>query len=225
MHVIVVASQKGGAGKTTLAAHLAVAAQVAGRGPVIMVDTDPQGTLTKWWERRTAETPALVGVEAPSLPASLDLLRSQGFKLAIVDTPPAIVASISAVVRCADLVLLPVRPSPADLWAAGATMDMAIEQKREFVFVVSAATRGATITTQACATLSEFGPVATVVHNRVSFAGAFASGQVVAEIEPKGQGATEIKELLAFVIKRFDAVTQGGDNVMTKRRTNAKRAA
>lgn len=207
MHVIVAASQKGGAGKTTLAAHLAVTAESAGHGPVILVDTDPQGTLTKWWELRRAESPALTAVDAMGLPGKLEQLRAQGFKLVIVDTPPAITDSIEAVIGCADLVIMPVRPSPADLWAIGATMAMAVDQGRQFAFVVSAATRGASITTQACAALSKHGHVAAVIHNRVSFAGAFASGQVVGEVEPKGQGATEIADLLAAVLERLHAST------------------
>lgn len=218
MHVVVAASQKGGAGKTTLAAHFAVAAEAAGHGPVILVDTDPQGTLTKWWECREADTPALAAVDAGSLPAKIDQLRAQGFAMVVVDTPPAITASIQAVIGCADIVLMPVRPSPADLWAVGATVDLAINHGREFVFVISAATRGASITTQACSALSQHGPVATVIHNRVAFAGAFASGQTVSEIDPKGQGAAEIIELLSFVLKRLDVHTPLRKHARTKAR-------
>jgi chromosome partitioning protein len=221
MHIIVTASQKGGAGKTTLAAHLAVAAEAAGHGPVVLVDTDPQGTLTKWWERRKSEIPRLVAVDAGVLPAKIDQLRAQGFALVVIDTPPAITASIQAVIGCSDLVIMPVRPSPADLWAVGATTDMAVEQGREFIFVVSAATRGASITTQACTALSKHGTVATVIHNRVSFAGAFASGQVVAEIEPRGQAAAEVVELLSVVMERLTASTPARKAARKKPRLHA----
>ena len=204
MQAIVLASQKGGAGKTTLAAHLAVALERAKRGPVVMIDTDPQGTLTKWWHEREADTPAMADVSIHDLPKRLPELGAAGFRLAVIDTPPAITASIRAVVGVADLVLLPVRPSPADLWAVGATLELCQQQKRDYAFVVTQATRGALMTVQAVAALSEHGAVADgIMHSRVAYAGALASGRTIQEIDPKGAGSGEIATLLAFVRKRM----------------------
>src|SRR5437763_974066 len=98
MKTIVLASQKGGAGKTTLAAHLAVAAEEAGEGPVAMIDTDPQGTLRTWWEKRQTPSPALADIPLKTLAKQIGDLRVRGVKLAIIDTPPAITASIQMVI-------------------------------------------------------------------------------------------------------------------------------
>src|SRR4051794_7603061 len=101
MHVIVLASQKGGAGKTTLAAHIAVAAELAGDGPTVLIDTDPQGSLSAWWNVREAQTPALAPTSVTDLPAKLRSLSGAGYRLAVVDTPPAITDAIGAVVQSA----------------------------------------------------------------------------------------------------------------------------
>jgi chromosome partitioning protein len=204
MQVIVLASQKGGSGKTTLAAHLAVAAEAAGDGPVVMLDTDPQATLTKWWQQREADSPQMAEVPITNLDAKLGELADTGFRIAIIDTPPAITSSIRAVIGVADLVLLPVRPSPADLWAVGGTLDLCKQQGKRHAFVVTQATRGALITVQAVAALSEHGTVSdAIIHGRVAYAGALTSGRVIQEVEPNGTGAGEIARLLAFVQTRI----------------------
>ena len=85
MQTIVFASQKGGSGKTTLAAHVAVQAYAAGFGSVAMVDTDPQGSLHSWWKMREDAMPALIRSNAESLAEDLERLRSQGHRLAVID--------------------------------------------------------------------------------------------------------------------------------------------
>jgi len=88
MQVLTIASQKGGTGKTTLSAHLAVEAELAGAGPVAVVDTDPQGSLAAWWNTRVAETPRVAAVNIAQIHAHLARLREQGINLVIIDTPP-----------------------------------------------------------------------------------------------------------------------------------------
>src|SRR3954451_13340593 len=124
MHVIVLASQKGGAGKTTLAAHIAVAAEMAVDGPTVLIDTDPQGSLSAWWNVRETQTPALAPTTIAELPAKITALAEAGYTVAVVDTPPAITEAIGAVVRSAGLVLIPTRPSPHDLRAVGSTVEL-----------------------------------------------------------------------------------------------------
>ena len=119
MKVIAVTSQKGGTGKTTLSGHLAVQAERTGMGPVVMIDCDPQGSLTNWWNYRQADTPILVQTSLAKLADDLGALRESGVKLVIIDTPPAITWTIVNVIKLADLVLIPVRPSPHDLAATG----------------------------------------------------------------------------------------------------------
>ena len=135
MDVVVVASQKGGAGKTTLTGHLAVAATQGRQDhPVVIIDTDPQGSLSSWWNRRRADTPAIsVLPNLQALPERVEELRRSGIALVIIDTPPAITNAIRGAMRVADLVVMPVRPSPHDLDAIGATIDLARQEKVEFV--------------------------------------------------------------------------------------------
>ena len=200
MHVIVLASQKGGAGKTTLAAHIAVAAEVAGDGPVVLIDADPQGSLSAWWNAREAQVPALAPTTIAELPAKLAALAEAGYALAIVDTPPAITEAISAVVRSADFVLIPTRPSPHDLRAVGRTVELVQGAGKPFVFAVTQAKPNARLTVQAVAALSEHGVVApAIVHDRVDYAGSMIDGRTVQETDQKGRSAAEMAELWKFV--------------------------
>ena len=99
MYVLVLASQKGGAGKTTLSRHLAVEAERAGEGPVVLIDADPQGGLAGWWNRRQAESPVFFASRLEDLPKHIKQARAGGFKLVIIDTPPQATSLIGAVVR------------------------------------------------------------------------------------------------------------------------------
>lgn len=200
MHVIVLASQKGGAGKTTLAAHIAVAAEVDGDGPTVLIDADPQGSLSAWWNVRDAQTPALAPATIAELPAKLAALAEAGYKIAVVDTPPAITEAIGAVLRSADFVVIPTRPSPHDLRAVGSTVELVQGAGKPFVFVVTQAKANARLTVQAMAALSEHGTVApAVVHDRVDYAGSMIDGRTVQETDAKGRSAGEMAELWRFV--------------------------
>jgi len=209
MKTLVLASQKGGAGKTTLAAHLAIEAERVGAGPAVLIDTDPQGSLAAWWNSRQAETPALAGAKLADLPAKLEALAAAGYKLAVIDTPPAITAAIRDVVKLADLVLIPTRPSPHDLRAVGSTVDIAQETGRPFAFAVTQAKPTARLTVQAVAALSAHGAVApAIVHDRVDYAASMVDGRSVQEVDAKSRSAQEIAGLFAFVQERMNAKTK-----------------
>jgi chromosome partitioning protein len=200
MKTLVIASQKGGAGKTTIAAHIAVAAELAKAGPVVLIDTDPQGSLSDWWNTREAKTPALATATLAELTAKLQALQAAGVALAIIDTPPAITEAIRDVVKQADFVLIPTRPSPHDLRAVGQTVDIAREANKPFAFCVTQAKPTARLTVQAVAALSAHGVVApSIVHDRVDYAASMVDGRTVVETDAKGRSSTEIKELLSFV--------------------------
>src|SRR5687768_18246999 len=111
MQTIVFAARKGGSGKTTLAAHLAIQAEMAGDGPVTLIDTDPQQSLSAWWNDRKGESPQLLELSLSQLPTELAKARAApGFVM--IDTPPLDSSVIASVIDVADLVVIPVKPSP-----------------------------------------------------------------------------------------------------------------
>jgi chromosome partitioning protein len=126
----------------------------------------------------------------------------------LIDTPPAITASISQVVAHADLVLVPTRPSPHDLRAVGATVDIAEHHGKPLIFVVNGATPRARITGEAAVALSQHGTVAPVtLHHRVDFAASMVDGRTVGEVMAKSQSAKEIRELWLYVQARLSRLT------------------
>src|SRR5947209_18356582 len=110
MRVLALASQKGGSGKTTLSGHLAVQAQLAGAGPVVLIDIDPQGSLADWWNEREADMPAFAQTSVARLASDLEVLRQQGFRLAVIGTPPASYMVVECVVAFAERIVLRHRP-------------------------------------------------------------------------------------------------------------------
>ncbi len=204
MRIIVFASQKGGSGKTTLAGHLAVEAERQGAGPVALIDTDPQGSLAKWWNVRQSANPAFIQSVFSNLFHDLDRARSEGFNLVVIDTPPAVTRAISEVVAYADLVIAPTRPSPHDLRAVGPTMEIAETRGKQLIFVVNGATARARITSEAAIALSQHGTVApTTIHQRVDFAASMIDGRTVMEIDPVCRSALEIGQLWSYVDGRL----------------------
>src|SRR4028118_2258742 len=140
MRVLALSSQKGGSGKTTLSGHLAVQAERSGAGPVCLIDIDPQGSLADWWNEREAEMPAFAQTTVARLASDLEILRQQGFKLAVIDTPPAITLAIQSVIQVAELIIIPTRPSPHDLRAVGATVGLCERAGQPLLFLAHAAT-------------------------------------------------------------------------------------
>ena len=204
MYAIVTASQKGGSGKTTLSGHLAVEACKHSAGKVALIDTDPQGSLAHWWNARHASEPHFVKVGVLDLSQALAQLNEMGFRIAIIDTPPAITASISQVVAHADLVIVPTRPSPHDLRAVGATVDIAERHGKPVIFVINAATARARITGESAVALSQHGTVAPVtIHHRVDFAASMIDGRTVGEVVASSQSAREISDLWAYIQEKL----------------------
>ena len=204
MRTIVVASQKGGVGKTTVAGHLGVAAEMAGAGPVALIDTDPQGSLSSWWNERSSETPLFAQVDIHKLSEHLKALAKAGIKLTVIDTPPAVTDLIQQVLGEADLVVIPTRPSPHDLRAVGSTVEMVERAGRKMVFVVNGAASRARITGEAAVALSQHGTVAPVtLHQRTDFASSMIDGRTVLEIDPKGKSAEEMRTLWKYVDKQL----------------------
>ena len=205
MQIVALSSQKGGSGKTTITGHLAVQAARTGNGPVAVIDTDPQGSAAGWGRARSAEDPVVFTAAPSQLPAALAQLREDGFAFVFIDTPPAVTESISEVVRLSDLVLIPTRPSPHDLRAVGATVDIVEGHDKAMIFIVNSATRGARITAEAAVALSQHGTVAPVtVHHRVDYAASMIDGRTVMELNGTSRSAKEIVGLWEYVVDRLD---------------------
>jgi len=199
MKTIIVTSQKGGAGKTTIARSLAVAADAAGHR-VGMIDLDPQKSLREWWDEREAETPGMFEADpAPTdLPRYLDAMRDH-FDVVVVDTPPRVEGWLSDILESCDLAVIPVRASPDDLRAVRATLSATKEARAPFVFVLSQTTPGTRIVGAALARLAASGRVAPVqLANRVSHPEAAISGQIAGEIGD-AKAATEIDDLWSYI--------------------------
>ncbi len=197
MKTIVVTSQKGGSAKTTLTAVLAVEAERAGDGPVWLIDTDKQGSLTRWHDRRQAETPQRAEIPFRELAKGLEAISvKHGGAVCFIDTAPAISEQSAGIIGLADLVLIPVQASPSDLWAVAETIELVREAGKPFRFVITRAKPQASITAQSVAALSHHGPVAQhFMADRVAYAVALAGGNTAPELQPRGSAATETTAL------------------------------
>lgn len=209
MKTIVIASQKGGSSKTTLAAHLAVAAEQNNISPTVLMDMDPQSSLSSWWNVRENNMPALAVSNLKDLPEKIKSLKEAGVELLIIDTPPAITNAIYEVVKLADLVIVPTRPSPHDLRAIGSTIDIIQKVKCPFIFIITQAKPNTRLTIQTIATLSEHGTVSPIIiHDRVDYASSMIDGKTVMETDKKGKSSQEVEKLLSFVLARFQTKTK-----------------
>lgn len=203
MLIICLCSTKGGCGKTSIAAHLAVEAETQGHGPVAVIDADPQASLARWWNLRQAETPAFVQTTIKGLPAQLKALEEAGYNLVVIDTPGADVSHTRPILRQADLVLIPSRPSPIDLGTLSVTVEMVEAEKKPLMFVLNAVTARTRISAQAVMALSEHGPVAAILHQRTDYAASMTDGRVAGELDPSSRSAEEIAQLWQTVHKRL----------------------
>jgi chromosome partitioning protein len=196
MKTLVINSQKGGSGKTMLAKHLAVEANRAGDGEVYLIDTDPQGTLTGWHERRESEQPHRVDVSFDGIPKALEIIKKQGAGLCIIDTASGRLDIASELFKLADLVLFPIQASDDDLSAAPVTIQNLKQQSTPFMFILTRVKPNTLITAQAAATLSKHGQVAeTLIADRTAYKSRYEAGKTIIEVEPKGQPSKEIAGL------------------------------
>ena len=209
MKTLALLARKGGAGKTTLAVHLAVIAVQAGKR-VLLVDTDPQRSTAAWWRSREADTPELVECDASRLPDILRAAQADGVELVVVDTRPSVEADTATVARLADFVLIPTRPTILDLRAIAATVEVVRAVNRPGAIVLNAvlAGRGDEESPQAAearealaAYALEVAPVA--VANRVALGHALVDGLAVTEFDPAGKASAELQALFRFVLEKL----------------------
>lgn len=197
MKVLTIANRKGGAGKSTCAAHLAVAATNSGL-KAILIDMDPQKTLEGWWQKREEDTPLLVETTAVDLPDSIDKLRTQGFDICIIDTPGDSGDFTRAGIMAADLVIIPSKPTPPDLSAIGRTISLVEENKKKFAFVITQGIVRTKATLQALSVLSQFGAVAPApISNRTAYASAMGAGKSAGDFDKIAE--EEINQVWGFI--------------------------
>ena len=205
--IITVAQQKGGAGKTTLAAHLAVA-YAGQRQKIALIDTDPQGSLTQWHSvreqvlgvGRTGFT--FASVSGWRVRSEIERLK-HGHDWVIIDSPPHTETEARSAIRAADMVVVPLQPSPMDVWATSTTIQICKQEKVPVKMVLNRVHPQAKLTQAISGEMvglagSRFG-------NRVIFAGSLMHGLGVTEAAPSGLAADEVralaKEILDYVSK------------------------
>lgn len=197
--VIAVAQQKGGAGKTTLAAQLAVA--WATNKSVALMDIDPQGSLSAWHGLRAGSDRSLDNIHLSSVSGwrvatELGRLKSD-FDIVLIDCPPHADTETKNAMRAAELVVIPVQPSPMDVWATAPTAEFASEQGTPVRLVLNRVPPRSRLVDAVQAMLKDKNLKLAKNHlgNRVAFAASMMEGMGVTESERTSQAAQEIRDL------------------------------
>lgn len=205
MKTLALLARKGGAGKTTLAVHLAVVAQQAGLR-VLLVDCDPQKSAGDWWRSREAQAPELMELPLSRLPDVLTASRREGVDLVVVDTRPSVETDTVRAAGLADLVVIPTRPAILDLRAVAATLGVMRSTRAPGLIVLNGcpAPRGtseASLTMEARRALAGSGvPVSPVsIALRADLSHALVDGRAVTEFAPDGKAAGELRALWGYV--------------------------
>lgn len=220
MRSVAIISQKGGAGKTTLALHLAAAATRDGVVSLIL-DADPQATASKWSQWRKGAEPEVIDCASPPLLAKkLEQAAGLGAELAVIDTPPHADSMSAAACRIADLILIPCRPRAFDLDAIQTTADLVkASGKPGFVVFMAGPQRAIHLYAEAAEIVTGFGlnvaPV--VMSERAAFHHATGEGKTAQEIDPTGKAAAEVAALWAWTRQRV--------GMSTRQRANTEAAA
>jgi chromosome partitioning protein len=207
--IINVAQQKGGAGKTTVATHLAVAwAQKKGR-TVAVLDVDPQGSLTVWYEAREHflgdDNTGLTYRRAQGIRAMSEAQAlAKDHDLVVVDMPPHGTTSANAAIRAAHLVVAPVQPTPLDFWATMPTLEVAAAEKKPVILVLNRVPSRSLLTAHMITRLGQYKvKVAKAsLGNRIAFAESIGGGRTVLETRPRSIAADEVRKLAAEILRR-----------------------
>ena len=209
MPTIAIISQKGGAGKTTLAVHLAAAAEAAGYVSLV-IDTDPQATAGQWASWRNERPPEVIDSAPPNLARKIEQAQAQGAEFIVIDTPPHADSAATKAMEAADLVLIPCRPSAFDLAAIQTTAQLVKSfRKPAYVVFTSGAPNAPRMYEEVSELVEGFGVKACPypMSDRAAYRHASAEGKTAQEIEPKGKAAQEIQQIYKWACGLVDMKT------------------
>ncbi len=201
--IITIAQHKGGSGKSTIAIHLAIALLQA-QNKSCIIDIDPQGSSTMWYRIRTEHYhstdhevgfASCGGIRISNEINKLKLISD----FIIIDCPPHTDTDAKAAIRAADLVLIPMQPSPADLWATQKTLEYAHDTNKNVKIVLNRSINRSTMAKNL--SLPEEYMLKTTIGNRVGFASSMHLGKTMLETEPSSIGAGEIRFLAEELLK------------------------
>jgi chromosome partitioning protein len=205
MKVISVLNQKGGAGKTTIATHLATALRLAGH-TVTLVDSDPQGSARDWAAVRDDHPLSVIGMDRPTIERDLKSIAPVDF--VIIDGAPQAADLAVSAIKASDFALIPVQPSPYDIWATSDLVDLVKQRieitdgKLQAAFVVSRAITGTNIGKEITGILEgyELPVLESRIHQRVNYPGTAAGGSTILEDYPDSEGAKEVTQLMHEIL-------------------------
>lgn len=225
MKTIAIISQKGGAGKTTLAIHLATAATAA-KYVSLIVDTDPQATASTWSNWREGKEPDVIDCAAHALlPKKLAQASELGADIAVIDTPPHADIMAREACKIADLILIPCRPRAFDLDAVRTTADLAkASGKSAFVLFTAGPPRAPLVYEEAGQLIADFGVAVAPVMlpERAAYHHAVGAGKTASEIEPLGKAADDIDQLWKWICTQVDMPSYNRVNTPTSARKRPK---
>lgn len=203
MQTIAVIAQKGGTGKTTVAVHLAVAAELAGHSAVV-IDLDPQASATGWKDLRRSETPVVISAQAVRLDQVLKTSAEHGADFAVIDTAPHSESTALAAARKSDLVLIPCRAAILDLKAIGSTVDLVKLAGKRGAVVLNAVPPRGSLGDEAAEAIRGYDVDLSPARlgHRAAYQHCLAMGQTAQEYEPDGTAAEETRMLYKWTCKQ-----------------------
>jgi chromosome partitioning protein len=217
MKILAIVSEKGGAGKTTLAVNLAVAAEAHGLATAIF-DLDPRANSTVWGDRRETKIPAVVPAQAPRLLMLLQQARANEADLVIIDTPGNAEGMAAQAAAHADAILIPCRPFGPDLISIATSVKLARASGKPFFVVINAAPVQGVETAEAVAAITAEGvevcPV--ILHSRKSFVSRFHEGLTALDIEPNGKATAEMREFFLWACEKVIKLPSLQGNELTR---------
>ena len=200
MRVVAFVSEVPGSGKTLLAGHVAAQAGAEGVGPVVVLDGDPARGLSEWWAERAAPNPVLGAWDRTCTAEGFKRLAKGGVALVVIDTPSGHTAMAEQAIALADLVVLPTRPNPRDLEAAGAVVNMVEALETPFVFLINHTQGEDDFPTAAVIALAQHGTVCPVIlPQRPDFDRCRDGGRTVMDLDPDSPSSEDMARLWDYL--------------------------